>query len=104
MTVAKVLDHDSLEQSWSDGRVPDAFGIDYDDGPIAADAEARRLTALDAAWSKEESFALQERRKQLIQLSATLIWRTEPAHAHEHMARVRVHRGRRFDRRRHEGG
>src|SRR4051812_15772478 len=40
--VAQVFDDDSLQQRWCDVGVPDALGIDHDDRPSGADAQARR--------------------------------------------------------------
>ena len=102
--VAKVLDHDALEQRGSDRGVPNALWIHDDDWPIAAHAEAGRLPALNATRPEQESLALQERWKQAIELTTALIGRAESPNAHEHVARVRVHRWRRSDRRRHESG
>jgi len=72
--VAKMLDHDSLEERRRDPRVPDSFRVHDHDRTIAAHAEARRLTPLHAFRTEQESFALQERRQQAVELAAALIW------------------------------
>ena len=72
--VAKMLDHDSLQQRGSNPRVPDSFGVHDHDRTIAAHAEAGRLTPLHAFRTEQESFTLQEGRQQAVELAAALIW------------------------------
>jgi hypothetical protein len=58
--VFQVLDDDALEKGRGHGVVPDAFGINDNDWPVAADPEARRLAAFDTVRSKQEIFAMKQ--------------------------------------------
>jgi hypothetical protein len=90
-SLAKMLDHDPLQEFRCNARIPDALGVNHDDRSAGADAQARRLAALHAIRPEEEPFALEERREKIIELSAAALRRAKGADAHEHVARVRLH-------------
>ena len=56
----QMLDHNSLEQLWCDVRVPDAFGVDNDNWPAAADAQAGSLTAFYSLGTKQKVLTLEK--------------------------------------------
>ena len=89
---AEMLYDDSLEQRRRDAAVPHAFRVHDDDGPARAHPETGRLAALDPVGPEEQAFTLQQRRQQSIELGAAPVGRAESAHAHQYMARVRLHR------------
>ncbi len=86
LAVAEMLDYDPLQQWWRDPAIPDAFGVHHNDRAAGTDSEARRLPAFDSCRTEEQPFTLQQRRKEVIQLSATPVGRAEAAHAHENVA------------------
>jgi hypothetical protein len=59
-SVTQMLDDDPVEERRRDIAVPDAFGIHHNDRTTCADAEAGRLTSLDAVWAEQKPFALEE--------------------------------------------
>jgi hypothetical protein len=59
-SVAKVLNHDPLEQSGGDRRIPNALGIHDDDWPTATHSETWRLSTLHPTRPEQQSFALKE--------------------------------------------
>src|SRR5687767_189770 len=86
-----MLHHDPLEQLLGHPRVPDPFGIDDDDRTAGADAQARRLAALDASRAEEEVLALEQRGEQGVERAPTPVRRAEAASADEHVARIGLH-------------
>jgi hypothetical protein len=84
--VTEVLDDDSLQQRRRHPAVPDPFWIHDNDRTASANAETRRLTALDACRAEEQPFSLQERRQEIVELTSPAIGRAEAAHAHEDVA------------------
>jgi hypothetical protein len=101
VAVAQMLHDDPFEERGRDAGIPDALRIYDDDRSAVAHAEARGLTAFHAPWPEQETFTLQQRRKQLIQLTPTVIGRTEAADADQYVVRVGIH-SRIEGRRRHE--
>jgi hypothetical protein len=89
--VLEVLDHYSLQQLGRDLGIPNPLRVHDDDRPVAAHAEAGRLTTLHALRSKEQIFPLQQLREQGIDLASATIGRAEVAGAHEHMSGVPLH-------------
>jgi hypothetical protein len=90
--VAQMLYDDTLQEGRCHAVIPDALRIYNKDRTAGTDTETRRLTALDAARSKQQSLALQQRRQQTIQLPAATVRRTKTPDAHQDVAAVRVHR------------
>jgi len=85
LAALEVLDDDSLEQRGRHLGIPDPFRINDNDRPVAADAEARRFTALDAVRAEEQILALQQAREQRIDLASTAVRRAETARTYEHV-------------------
>ena len=56
----QVLHNDALQQRRRYPRVPDAFGINDDDGTIAAYAKTRRFASLDPRGAEQQVFALEQ--------------------------------------------
>jgi hypothetical protein len=90
-SIPQMLHDDALEQRRCHAAIPHTVGIDNYDWSAAANAEAWRLSSLDAAGPEEEALTLKQRRQQLIQLAPAMVRRTESANAYEHMARIRLH-------------
>jgi len=91
LSILEMLYHDAVQQVRGHARVPDAFGINDDDGPGGADAEAWRLAPLDALWSEEKIFALEQLREQRVDLSTAAVRRAEFSRAHKHVTGIRLH-------------
>ena len=89
--VPEVLDDNSLQHLRRHVAVPDSFRIHDDNRPAAADAEAWRLAALDAAGAEEQSFTLEEHGKERVECATCAIGRAESARADQHVSRVRLH-------------
>jgi hypothetical protein len=89
--VPEVLYDDSLQQRRCNLGVPGSLRVHDNDWPVAADAETRRLTALDALRTEEQILALQKTGEQRIELAAPAIGRAETARTNEHVAGVRLH-------------
>lgn len=89
--VPKVLDDNSLQHLRSDVAVPHPFRVHDDNRPAAADAEAWRLAALDAARAEKQSFPLEEHGKERVESATRAIGRAEAARADQHVSRVRLH-------------
>src|SRR6266550_4254170 len=89
--VLEMLDHYSLQQLGRDLGIPNPFRVNDDDRPVAAHAEAGRLTTLHTLRSKEEILALQQLREQRIDLVAATVGRAEVTGAHEHVSGVPLH-------------
>jgi thiosulfate/3-mercaptopyruvate sulfurtransferase len=89
--VLEMLDDDAPQQIRSHLRVPDPFGIDHYDRPVAANAEAGSLAALDAMRAEEQALALQEIRQQRVQLTAASFRRAETPGADKDVPRVGLH-------------
>src|SRR5213595_3364351 len=83
---------DALEQRGRHSAIPDALRIHNHDRPAGADAEAGRLTALDAAGAKQETLALQQFGEHRIELAPTAIRGAIAAGAHDDVAAIRFHR------------
>ena len=66
-----MLDDDSLQQFWSDRRVPDPFWIDNDNGTSCADAEAGGLAAFHALRTEEEIFAFEKFWEEAVECAST---------------------------------
>src|SRR5437764_10532202 len=94
-TVAQMFYDDPLQQRWSRAGVPLAIGVDHHDRSARTDTKTWGFSALYPFWTEQESLAVQKFRKQLIQMSSRTIGRTEPARAHEDVARIRLHPGER---------
>lgn len=58
--MSQMLDNDALEQRRRYAAIPDAVGIDDDNRTSGANAEARRLTALHATGTEQQSFTLEK--------------------------------------------
>jgi len=69
--ISQMFDHDTLEKRRRDPTVPNAFRIDHHDRPARANPETRRLSTLHAPGTEQKPLALQQRRKQAIELTAT---------------------------------
>src|SRR4051812_16596361 len=91
----EVLDDNLLEQCRRHVEIPNALGIDDDNGSIAAHTEAGRLAALYAIRSEQKILALQQFREKRINLSPSTIGRAETPCADQDMPRVRLHLRRR---------
>jgi hypothetical protein len=87
----EVLYDDSLQQRRCDLRIPNAIRIHDDDRPIAADSEARSLSALHTPRAEEQILPLQELREERIELAAATVGRAEIARAHQHVTRILLH-------------
>ena len=64
MSLLEMLYHNALQQVRGHAGIPDTFRIHDDDRSGSADAQAWRLTALDALGSEEEILALEQLREQ----------------------------------------
>ena len=60
--VTEMLHHDSFKETGSHLTIPDPLRIHDHNRPAAANAEAWRLAALDAAGAEEQSFTLEQHR------------------------------------------
>jgi len=58
-----MLDDDAFEKRRSDVAIPNSFWIYDDDRSMHAHAEAGRFATFDSARSKQQPFALEQRRK-----------------------------------------
>ena len=106
LPVAEMLDDDALEQCGRHSGVPNSFRVDDDDRSAGADAEARRLAALDPPWPEEQSLAMQQASQFGVQHAPFAIRRAKAPHADENVVRVRLHdRVKRWDdwQTRHDG-
>ena len=56
----QMLDHDSLQQLWSDTGIPYTFGIDHDDGPSCTNAETWSFAAFHPRGSEQQAFPLKQ--------------------------------------------
>ena len=92
--VAQMFNDDPFEEGRRDAGIPHPLGVHDDDRTGGADAEARCFAPLHATRPKEQSFALQQRRKQPVELPPRLIGRAKTADAHQDVARIRFHPGR----------
>jgi hypothetical protein len=86
-----MFDDDPLEQRGGDTVVPDTVGVHDHDRSVAADTQARRLSAFHSVRPKEKIFTLKKLREQGIKLAAARIRRTKTARAHENVSGVRLH-------------
>ena len=73
LAVPEVLDDDSLQQSRRDLEVPGALRIHDDYRSVAADAEARSFTALDALRAEEQILSLQKLGEQQVELASAAV-------------------------------
>lgn len=89
--VPEVIDDDLLEEGKCDCAVPDAFRIDDNNWPTAANAEARSFSALDSARPEEQAFTLEQSRQKRVERAAFATGRAEVSRAHQHVSRVRLH-------------
>lgn len=85
-TVAQMFNDDPLEQGRSHAGVPYALRVDDDDRTACTDAKAGCFAALYAPRAEQQTFALEQRREQPVQLSTRLIRRTKAADTHENVA------------------
>jgi hypothetical protein len=83
--IPQMFDDDALQQGRRHTGVPDTVRIDDNDRTATTNAEARRLTAFDAGRTEQESFPLQERGQQTIELTTAMIGRAKAADADQHM-------------------
>lgn len=90
-SVLQMLDNDALQQLGRHSAVPYSFGINDDDRPPGAHAEARCLTALDASWPEEQILALEQLCQVRVESAPASLGRTETPCTHENMVRVRFH-------------
>jgi len=51
---------DSLQELRSDPRIPYSFGINHDDRPACANAEARSLAALHSVRTEQQTLSLEQ--------------------------------------------
>jgi hypothetical protein len=58
--VFQMLHDDALQKIGRHSRVPNTLGIDDDDRPVRAHAEARCLSTLYTVWPKEKTFPLEQ--------------------------------------------
>ena len=89
--VAKMLDHNPLEQWQRDSRVPHALRVDDHDRAAGAYAETGRFTALHAPRAEEKPLALKEASQFCIQRAPAAIGSAEATDAHQDVTRVGIH-------------
>ena len=89
--VLEMLDDDPVEELRGDVMIPDAVGVDDENGAIFADAEAWGLAPFDAGGAEEEVFALEERGELAVEGAATAIGGAVSTGADEDVTRVRFH-------------
>ena len=91
LAVSQMLDNYPLEEARSHLSIPYSFRVHDHDRPAAAHAKAWGLAALHAGGAEEQTFALQQRRKQRVECAAAAIGGAEAASAHQHVSRVWLH-------------
>lgn len=89
--VSEMFDNDSLEERGGYSIVPDAFGVNDDDGSAAAYSEARSLAALNAARPEKKTLALQEICEERVELRPATPGGAEISGTHKDMSRIGIH-------------
>ena len=85
-TVAQMFYDDPLQQRWGHSRIPHAVRVDDHNRPARTNAETRGLPSLYPPRTKQEPFAVQKFRKQLIEKPTTVVGGAESTGTHEDVA------------------
>jgi hypothetical protein len=85
-TVAQMFYDDPLQQCWGHAGIPHAVRVDDHDWPAGTNAETRGLPSLYPPRTKQEPFAVQKFRKQLIEKPTTVVGGAESTGTHEDVA------------------